>query len=416
MRVSDWLERYTAEQAKQLADAHQKYLVEGISDRELVKNNMFVKVEVRNHAWGAESKEVKPRAIIPCVPKIKPVVGTFMVAFAEHLHREWNCYDSPIFFECGASTDDIAYWFNTNLERFGPDALFEADETGFDATQSPTSLRFCNDIYEACGAHGDVLRCLRAQERDQYIRARDGTRAKRPAFMKSGVPNTTVGNSLVNAAMFYYAFVKAGAKPFEDFMIMVRGDDMLSFLKPQFHDKVEATIRALGFEPKIKRTHDVPHARFCSMAFYPTIHDGKKWYVPAPTIKCLTKLGATARPLPKREDSWKQHMRGVALGLLALTNHVPLLSDYVQKVLAVTTGAEGKLLREALRDIRKKYPQASRHEPLPESDSFLAEMYNLTLGDVDTLRRTIAGMEVPGVYQTGNSAFLIAKCLGIEDG
>jgi hypothetical protein len=395
-----------------LQEAAHKLDTEGLTREECITSSIFVKREPKNANWAGQVFEpVKPRVIVSCLPKVKVALGPWCVAFSKRLARVWDG-QNVIYYESGSTQDDISEWFNRNLLKFSERALFEDDFSSFDATHSAYSFSWVNQVYARCGLAGLALKVMKTQASDQKLTARNGYKVKRPCFMKSGVPNTTIGNTLVNAAVHYSSFVEAGAKPGEDFVMMVRGDDMLAFLKPKFHDKAKELVKRYGFKTKVKNGHRVWHARFCSMAFYPT-REGV--YVCGPTVgKCLAKFAYTVKNVPIKEQA--AHRRGVALGLLALTNHIPLLGDYVRNELAHTSGAGGKYMRKALDEVKLKYVRGSRHEPAPDADMYVANMYAMPVSYVHEIRALIGTMGEPGFYSSANSVVAWQQMLALECG
>jgi len=374
---------------------------------------MFVKREVRNWAWAITTgvlELVKPRVINSCPPIGKAAAGPDTVALTEQLKENWG-EDDYIFFECGSTQDIVASWFNRGLAKYGAAWLLESDVSKMDRCQNKFSLGFCAQQMINAGCSSYCKQFVLGQLSRQRIFSRHNIVADVDPYLKSGVPMTTLWNSIINALMNEYAFYKCGARPFEDFILMVRGDDNLAFVRPGMEKLLVETCLKLGFKIKVKRPQRIQDVRFCSNAFYPTA-DGT--YVPAPTIKCLTKLCATVHKVTNK--TWRAHMRGVALGLLALTNHVPLLSDYVQMVLRNTNGSTGKAMSRAVAEASKKYFKASRHEACAESDEYFASMYGSTAADVKSVRALISKMDEPGIYGTPTTISFVSRALTMEAG
>jgi len=413
MTNEDYLARYTGAQLRALQDAYQSLSVRGLMEADCSSTAMFVKREVRNWAWFIMTgvlELVKPRVINSCSPRGKMAAGPDTVALTEQLKVQWS-QDDAIFFECGSTQDIVADWFNRGLKKYGVSWLLESDVSKMDRCQNVYSLGFCADqmIKAGCGPY--CKKFVLGQLKRQTIYSRHGIKAEVDPYLKSGVPMTTLWNSIVNALMQQYSFWKAGAKPFVDYVIMVRGDDSLAFVRPGMEKELVTTCKRLGFKIKAKRPARIQDVRFCSNAFYPTAEGG---YVPAPTIKCLTKLCATVTTVTKK--TWRAHMRGVALGLLALTNHVPLLSDYVQMVLRNTEGASGKVMANAVAAAKKKYFKGSKHEKAACSDEYFASMYDATSADIQAVRDLVSEMKEPGVYGSPVTIQFFSRALTIEAG
>lgn len=337
-------------------------------------------------------------------------LGPTIVSFTEQLREVWH-KDSAIYFECGSTQDDVAYWFNKNLAKFGEECIYMTDFSLMDRTQTEFSMAMLRGLLQERGARGLALQCLKAQEKRQRVYSRNGERVECPAFLRSGVPNTTLYNSMMNALLHYYHFSQRG-KPLQDFAMMVRGDDNLIFARPHVVTGIVETAASLGFKLKLTKANTVDRARFCSNAFYPTPDHG---YVPAPTIgKCLAKLCYTTSVI--RRGGERAHMRGVALGLLALTNHVPLLHDYIVRVLELTSGAHGKECARALAAARMKYLPGTRHEMAINASEYVANMYGVTVDQVQNVRELIQSMGPPGFYANPASLQFFRAALDVEAG
>jgi len=406
--TDEWLTRYSGAQLRDLLAARDKLRSHGLRPSEMCIARMFVKREARVWLWPfLVPEQPKPRVILAGNPKEKVALGPSMIAVAKALHENWTS-DDAVFFECGSTQDDVAQWFNDNLACYGESWLFQSDASKMDRSQSSGSMGAAIDICEQLGVSGLALECLRNQVKDQKVFCRNGIVVKCPAFLKTGVPNTTIFNSIVNALIHAWSFTRHGGKPFEDFILMIRGDDNLGFVRPGLDAYLVQDAKELGFNLKVTRPRRVEDVRFCSNAFYPT---STGLYVPAPTIgKCLAKLNATIADVSSK--NWKSHMRGVALGLLALTSHVPLLSDYVQMVLRNTQGHTGKMMRNAVKVAQMKYFKGSRHESCADSDAFVARMYGVSLTHVQAVRSCITSMKEPGFY--GGAQVTEFFCRGLE--
>jgi len=338
-------------------------------------------------------------------------LGPSIVTATEHLKLHWNV-DHWVYFECGSTQNDVAYWFNHNLKIFGVECLIDTDYTLMDRSQNEHSLRFARWMCEVSGVRGLADMLLKWQEGPQKVYSKRGDRVDCSAFLRSGVPNTTLYNSVVNAAIATFVFIINGGVPGRDFVMMVRGDDNLMFAKPGLEKDMKIWAEMLGFTIKVNRRRRIEDVRFCSNAFYPTDTGD---YVPAPTLgKCLAKLSFSHRAIPKGGE--KAHMRGVALGLLALTNHVPILHDFLVRILELTEGARGNTVTRASAEVRVKYFVGSKHLPSPEAEHFVCSMYDVTPAHLDAMKHAIQQMSQPGLYGSPITHDFWQRALEIECG
>lgn len=406
-----WVARFPAH--KRLSFDYWRFRVKShnYTQRLLRKNNCFVKIEPKfANSYGSSYEEVVPRNIVSCQEINKVMFGPWCCGAITKLKTLWNEH-SPIFLECGSSTSKVANWFNSLWTRFGSTWVVEVDFSRYDRTQSPSSFKILEKLFLQMGLRGQALESFKTQIGRQSGRTRRGGIFSRDSFMKTGVPNTTLGNSVLNAFMMASVVLDHGGVLGRDFFIMVRGDDSLSFIHPRFHKFLVPGLTQLGIKPKMKAGHRIHEIRFCSMAFYPTV-SGK--YFPAPTFKCLLKWNFTVKDIPEKQRL--AHRRGVALGLLKQVNHVPLLRDYCQNELRLTQGAKGKYLKAALRDSKIKYLDVDevQHIDPNQSYSYIASMYHLSVGMVLSLRDQISHMDKNGIYNSNEIEFLVRGVARVE--
>jgi len=429
LEFDHWLAHYSCSQRVVFMQAHERIMSGSVTFKEYKRLQTFVKVEVKLWMFlGCPVEEVKPRNIVSITDVVKVLLGPYFRSFAEHMHQHVWPAKGPLFYECGSNAQEVGDWFMTGLQQMGHDSLMEIDYSKFDMTNSMLSLQTKIAVARRFGMRGLALRVYSAMVGPSIkCTSRCGVSAQRESWTFSGHPDTTFGNTIINCCAISTAIMVAYArnhqidladfdhawhflpKPGADFRAMVRGDDMIGNLRPELRPGVLDFLTELGFKPKAKFGHPVEKARFCSNAFYPSNHG----YRPGPTLKCLLKLGVTVAQIPKNQDL--AHRRGVALGLLQQTRHVPLLSDYVQNELALTHGARGRALTEALRTAKIKYlPSLEVLEPTPGSDIYLSRMYDLPLWVIDSVRQQIHTMDVVGIYSSTAIDLLVSAVGHVE--
>lgn len=185
---------------------------------------------------------------------------------------------------------------------------------------------------------------------------------------------------------------------------------MLGFAPVSAHGKIVQQYKDLGFIPKVKSGHDVSKMRFCSMAFYPTT-DSHPW-APAPTMSCLLKLYVTLHDMKPIE--YVQHIRGVALGLIKICNHVPLLNDSLRHMLDITRSAHGKVLEAAIQECRVKYILGSGYHESPTAVAYLARMYDVPCCLIQDLRQFYSTNHTPGIYWFAGAELFVRAVNEVE--
>jgi len=142
-------------------------------------------------------------------------------------------------------------------------------------------------------------------------------RYKMAYTVKSGHNDTTLGNSLVNAAIAYAAFKRLGVRA----SILVAGDDLLvAFYQRVEVDAVIALEREYGITPEARVFDDYERVTFISGMF---IGDGTQiGFVPLPG-RLFARLWWTVSPPAARKVP--QYQRGVARGLGPVAGSIPVL-------------------------------------------------------------------------------------------
>jgi len=407
--------------------AHEDYIKNGLTKKELTTNKVFVKIEVKLANWAQVLFDyIKPRLINASNPKTKGVLGPAMVAVSEVLHETLRPPNSHILFLPGCSQCDITEWVTGAIRRFGVRNTFGNDYKKYDSTQSEGSLGTANVIYRRMGVAGNALRILESNCEKQRMITREGGSVVRPCCLRTGSSDTTDTNTIVNICAHEYAFRKAGGKPGVDYTYAVAGDDLLAFVSDRLLARVtdiEQTLKNLGFLPKIKAGIHVAQQRVCSQSILPAIdpHTGETVYVPAPTIgKCMLKIPFTVANLPtgkRAADGQLQHRRGVALGLLPSCNHVPLLADYLRSELHHTRSARGAIVNRTKEATQRFKFAGGSYLPHPDAPSWQAKSYDLPLDQLDNLRHVIASMldnGAVGWYGSASSDAVVQRLLEVD--
>jgi len=428
-----WLSHFSAAKRIPFMAAYNRIARGEVPLKEYTKLKCFVKREVKLWVYlGCEVEEVKPRNIISICDVVKVLLGPYFRAFMRHLHERVFPATSPLFMECGATAEQVGTWFTSGLSQpFGSGSLMEIDYSKFDMTNGAAAMAVKIAVARRLGLSGFALKIYSLLDAPSIrMTTRAGVSAGREPMVLSGHPDTTFGNSVLNLVAIYTAIVLSYARqhnmrlvtdkdwhdawpvlpqPGVDFRVMVRGDDMLGNLRAPLRTGVLDVLTELGYKPKAKFGHPLEDARFCSNAFYPS----NMGWRPAPTFKCLLKMGVTISDVPVKQRN--AHRRGVALGLLAQTRHVPILSEYIQAQLRATRGAHGKYLKEAVREARIKYlPCPEVLAQTAESCVHVAKMYRVPLWVITDVAASAANMTEVALYNSTAIEILVHAVGDVE--
>jgi len=140
--------------------------------------------------------------------------------------------------------------------------------------------------------------------------------------VKSGHNDTTLGNSLVNAAIAYAAFKKAGIPA----SILVAGDDLL-VATYEFVDvaQIIGLEARYGITPEAQTFVEFERVSFISGIW---MSDRERiGFMPQPG-RLFARLWWTVSPPPAKK--LEQYLRGVARGLAGVVGTIPILRHWVQ--------------------------------------------------------------------------------------
>lgn len=185
-----------------------------------------------------------------------------MLAFGKLLMHNWNTNNS-ITYASGLTADQVGQWWDDARTTFPNPHFFVNDCSNWDGRVSIQMLRLEYDVYERCGANRSELDVLRQQ---WHTRARTmhGFSYECNGTRKSGDPNTSCGNSLLNAAAHAYFLEHQNVK----YRMIVLGDDITIVSDKMINLTAYADwMTSIGFaiKPKICAEHD---ADFCSRWFW----------------------------------------------------------------------------------------------------------------------------------------------------
>lgn len=390
-----WNARFPSKTRFENQKAHEKVESGQVTAADFRRNSFFVKIETQ-WKWflstiiGLFSEEWAPRCIINASIYVRVVLGPWMHSFAKSLKRCWSVTRSALAFESGYTSLQVGEWLRTWTANIRDGEYLEVDYSRWDSSITTEMLQIAEKVYTFFGLHGFWLWVYRLQYKLKATSAL-GLFFSRLGMVASGVPNTTVGNSILNGMLTAFILEKAGGKLGRDYAVMVRGDDMIAVVRRGLCLEFSKQTERLGLTPKMKRGHPVEKVTFCSNAFYPAIHNGHNVWVAAPTLRAMLKIAWTTSVVPF--IFWRSHARGVALGLYDLTYHIPIFRAYLETVLRLCPASLDSRSRSyearPIEQSKIKYIAPTRCEASPDVNRFLCRRYDLSVGVLDGSKRTI---------------------------
>lgn len=256
-------------------------------------------------------------------------LGPWFVAYGEHVKRRWS-KSSQIYFTSGANAQDLGKWLQAAWAdceaTYGSVAALEDDFGEFDGSQGQCVRLYLYRRYVAHGAPRTVRRYISAV----FMRggSRRHVRMRARAKRSSGDPDTSVGNSEVNAGSHTRLLdmaCDATGYPRTCWRMAVQGDDMVAIApRPVLlwaKQQAAAFFAELGLVAKPRVSFNAYEVEYCSGRFYWCARQTRVWG-PKPG-RWLSKGSWRYAPAERvTDEEWRAAVRS---GLYCDAGHVPIL-------------------------------------------------------------------------------------------
>jgi hypothetical protein len=370
-----WNSKFTANKQRNHVKAWKDLGVVPLNKKDFIRKH-FVKRELTMKG-GEVSEDFDPRAIQANTDRLNVSLGPFIAKASEQLKAKWHaghriCYTS------GMTGEDIGAW----RQQFGNRkvTIVECDESRYDAHQGAEAYQLSKSLCEKMGIehHGDSSFALTSMRRINGWSSH-GVKYSVDYTMTSGSPTTSFSNTFVNGIKTSFALERAGIM---EYRILVHGDDVIIVLEGHMTVKEIASFRSsfrshqarLGFETKIKISHEWTQIEYCSSLFWPVAGG----YVLGPKIgKRLPKIGFSLQDLDLGE------VKGMLLGLSIEAGFVPVLRVYAKHQLSLLR----RVAKKTYYDKRSLYKSfaTTRHECNEDTAYFFLERYGFSMEEAETL-------------------------------
>jgi len=374
---AEWNERFPANRQKAQVKALFDYQKFGLDHFKDTIRKTFLKRE-KGGGSGVGSFESYDTRVIQGTTHIANVLlGPWMHAFNKYLKEAWST-EHFITYSGGLTGNELGAWFDKFKYVF--DFILEDDFSRFDGTISQTALDLEFSIYKRLGISGDALTVL-YQQKTTHGYTKNGIKYYVPGTRKSGDPNTSNGNSLINGLTHLFNLCMKIAvmlsihimdlRPSTDICrALVQGDDNLTLTSvPIAPEEMQNSMLKLGFNAKTLFRECLYTSEFCNARFWPS------------TKGCI--LSSKPGRLLKRlfysvgeQKDWLGWVRGVAIGHYANTKHVPFSRVLIKRVLELTDGVRPQKIYEPY-----KLHVSEVGEVVPESWVAIFSIYGLTESD-----------------------------------
>lgn len=366
---------------------------------------LFIKTEVGPVQWDdvgdPEAHPVKPRMIQAYANLATQFTQSYEVASIQarlfHLRRVAIGPMIDCTVACGMTPAAVASWASEVETAHPLGAWLELDASSFDATIQSAHYEVKMAVYRALGMSEATMKFLAAgfRVRGVSITSQGGrveTRAE--GTVKSGHADTTLGNSIINAAVICTALNACGCRA----SVIVAGDDALvRFCHPSYDFRVVGaaictSVSALGLRPKGALHHRIERASFISLCFFRS-ECGQLVASPKPGRQ-LAKLFWSIRNVPPTQR--EGYVRCVCDGMLAICPSIPVLSPWLRAVSAAHQC--GKDFRGKVGIYLLDSPDSAGQTPARDVRRSFCERYGFTDDEVVELERHVVTTCQPGIY------------------
>lgn len=181
---------------------------------------MFVKDE-----GYFKSRKMKPRVVMEAADLTQVIpIAPFCNALADYWHWVDSNFIPPVIYLTGLTREVVDLWYTRWCAN--KQCAIENDFSEFESRVSLDALDLEFDTYDAFGFA--YLRPFFELQKKMVLRG-SGFTFTRAGGRMSGVPNTSIGNSIINFSTHFHFFTSAGFRPGDDFAMAVNGDDNVIF-------------------------------------------------------------------------------------------------------------------------------------------------------------------------------------------
>lgn len=333
-----------------------------------------------------------PRLVLTVTAEFAVTAGPFLWSVAKWIKEHWHLH--PVFYCPGATVEAISAWFQWHVDHGY--IFLEEDMSRCDSSYHAKVLKATALIYRRFYIKPKVDKAIRAQYPKCVLHGNDGTWACVDGTLCTGSHETTIGNTKNIVLNKLAAWIPEGLSPVQAHYnehelseshnhplgIMQAGDDGLNAIHPAFDVDPDRLIE-FGYRAKSKWTTP-EKATFLSGRFYRV---GSQYVWGPKAGRQIAKIGIDIEFDPHPI----QKLRGVAMGMRNLANHIPLLGVLVRRILELTQGVQAKAVFEDWK------PMAARsYDATSETYEHFAHVYDTNYAEIADCERYLSEV---GVYE-----------------
>jgi hypothetical protein len=424
-----WVERFPPKRREQLILAHESPLP---PDLECRRFEIFLKFEgsgSRHPFLGVLWKD--PRLICGRSAERMAITGPYVYEASQLLKQYWNskftnamvCWATGMTpLEMGEMVLNMVSMMSTASGNYDCYHFVCVDLSRCDMTNSPeANFHFINWLM-SLGVPYELFKWFEADANEAWGYNRNtGIEYRARGTLGSGADLTAIQNTYNVQCALDYAIAGCAKR---DHRSAGGGDDSISVVNgpPTTKKTIERAINSLGYVSKVNVYTDIDQIDFYSGRFWP-IHlkgnaEARAWGPKIGRLLCKT-FWVKDTTFKSPRFCWKRHLKGVALTLQPLCNHVPVLRCVIKRTLEILVQVTPDYTHvdvRMIRDVKKS------KLPLLECDEarcsvMLNTLYGVVWTEVLRVEQRI--MQVKALPVLLNEPLLtriyIADCLDSED-
>jgi len=386
-----------------------------------------VKREKLHKSFVGDFEDYDPRIIQGATDEANVLTGPTIFSIAKHIAKIWHS-KHVITYASGMNAYQLGHWVDSHKRhQRNPTYPLEDDAWRYDSTIGVFALLFEFSLYERMHATPECMKMLYAQL-DTLGYTRSGIQYTVQGRRKSGDPNTTLGNTLVNGLSHLFEFALHMANHSDDYdtvldvdprdvpmRAIVMGDDWLGATQTPYQDmdfELEPAMLKLGFVSQVKVPSCWEVASFCSGYFYPAQYPtgvdniNAHCLVYGPKIgRTLAKFGFSIGYQPDK-DAWN---RGVLQCLNSNCNHIPFLVDIIRRLRKIVPTGRHVIISP---DQKFKFNVDRSYEVDDAVWRMMDLLYGLGPADLESWRKAILDIKsLPASFHHPALATIVARDL-----
>jgi hypothetical protein len=253
------------------------------------RHRLYGKMFVKDEGYF-RSQDMKPRVVMEVahLADIIPI-APFCNALSDLWHRLDSWHIPPVIWLTGLNRDVVDQWYTKWCRGF-PRAI-ENDFAEFESRISVEALELEFLTYDAFGISPSMRESFNLQK-NMSLKG-GGVSFHRRGGRMSGVPNTSLGNSILNFTLHTQILEDAGFTAGIDYAMAINGDDNVIFCTIAVFDfcrtQLATEFSRYGMKAEIVAHVDPLEANFCSSRFG-SGSDGR-WYLACHPFRAICKMG-----------------------------------------------------------------------------------------------------------------------------